>query len=78
MHDNHRVDTPVDPVSGLPAELRAIQPYQARKTYVCPGCNQGIPPGSGHLVVVPTEAPDLRRHWHYPCWSKRADRRPGR
>lgn len=59
-------------------EVRHIQPYQASKTYLCPGCNQDIPPGTGHLVVVPTGAPDLRRHWHRPCWENRARRRPGR
>jgi hypothetical protein len=22
-------------------------------------------------VVVPTDAPDLRRHWHRGCWDNR-------
>ena len=48
--------------------------YQAAKDYVCPGCNRIIPAGTGHYVVVPVEASDLRRHWHRGCW----DRRPGR
>ncbi len=52
-------------------EVRRIQPYQARKTYVCGGCNNEIPPATGHLVVVPVEAPDLRRHWHNSCWQRR-------
>ncbi|MGE3622142.1 MAG: hypothetical protein AB7L84_16935 [Acidimicrobiia bacterium] len=59
-------------------EVRRIQPYQARKRYICPGCNQDIPPGTGHVVVVPPEAPDLRRHWHHSCWANRQRRRPGR
>ena len=59
-------------------EVRRIQPYQARKTYLCPGCNQEIAAGTGHLVVVPLEAPDLRRHWHHACWLHRDRRRPGR
>jgi hypothetical protein len=59
-------------------ELRRIQPYEATKAYVCPGCNQVIPKGAGHLVVVPVAAPDLRRHWHRACWANRARRRPGR
>lgn len=59
-------------------EVRRIQPYQATKTYLCPGCNQDIPPGLGHLVVVPRGAPDLRRHWHHGCWANRSSRRPGR
>jgi hypothetical protein len=59
-------------------EVQAMQPFEARKTYICPGCNQEIPPGLGHLVVVPKGAPDLRRHWHRPCWLNRHKRRPGR
>lgn len=71
-----------DPGPPLPGpaevEVRPVQPYQATKPYTCPGCNQAIPVGAGHLVVVPLEAPDLRRHWHRPCWDQRARRRPGR
>ncbi len=59
-------------------EVRAIQPYQARKAYLCPGCNQDIAEGVGHVVVVPLTEPDLRRHWHHPCWERRATRHPGR
>jgi hypothetical protein len=59
-------------------EIRAVQPYQARKSYLCPGCNQDIGAGTGHLVVVPLAAPELRRHWHHPCWAHRRTRRPGR
>ena len=66
-----------DPM-GLEVEVRRVQPYEARKDYVCPGCNRDIPAGTGHLVAVPIEAPDLRRHWHRGCWTNRARRRPGR
>jgi hypothetical protein len=59
-------------------EIRRVQPYQAVKRYVCPGCNQDIEPGTGHVVVIPSDAPDLRRHWHHPCWGNRDRRRPGR
>lgn len=59
-------------------EVRAVQPYEARKAYLCPGCNQEIAVGLGHVVVVPREAADLRRHWHHACWAHRARRRPGR
>ncbi len=59
-------------------EIRAVQPYQARKAYLCPGCNQDIARGMGHLVVVPRAAPELRRHWHHPCWASRGRRRAGR
>lgn len=59
-------------------EVRYLQPYQATKHYICPGCNQDIPPGMGHVVAVPRDAPDLRRHWHRGCWENRTRRRPGR
>jgi hypothetical protein len=52
-------------------EVRFIQPYQAVKPYLCPGCNRDIPSGLGHVVVVPVDAPDLRRHWHRGCWNRR-------
>lgn len=51
-------------------EVRHVQPYQAEKMYRCPGCNQEIPPGTGHEVVVPVHAPEDRRHWHTPCWKR--------
>ena len=56
---------------GEATEVRRIQPFQARKHYLCGGCNNTIPPGLGHLVVVPAGAPDLRRHWHHSCWQRR-------
>jgi len=59
-------------------DVRRVQPFEARKRYICPGCNQAIETGTGHLVVVPRRAPDLRRHWHHVCWANREKRRPGR
>ncbi|MFN0088816.1 MAG: hypothetical protein ACKVWR_00880 [Acidimicrobiales bacterium] len=59
-------------------EVRRLQPYEATKAYLCPGCNRLIPPGLGHVVIVPAAAPDLRRHWHRACWERRAERRPRR
>ena len=59
-------------------EVRLIHPFQAAKYYICPGCQQEIEPGVGHYVVVPRLAPDLRRHWHRPCWENRHRRYPGR
>jgi len=77
--------------SALPAALRVpaddtrametvdlVQPYQARKRYICPGCRGAIEPGEGHLVVVPEHTPDLRRHWHRACWNREWRRRYGR
>jgi hypothetical protein len=58
--------------------LRRVQPYEAHKAYLCPGCNRDIPAGTGHVVAVPNEAADLRRHWHHGCWDRRDRRRPGR
>ena len=54
-----------------PLEVRRLQPYEARKRYLCPGCNRDIPAGIGHYVVVPTDAPDLRCHWHRGCWDNK-------
>lgn len=56
-------------------EVRFLQPYQATKLYACPGCNRDIPSGTGHVVVLPREAPDLRRHWHRGCWALEDRRR---
>jgi hypothetical protein len=53
-----------------------MQPYQAVKTYRCPGCDHEIAPGVGHEVVVPQDAPDERRHWHTSCWRRVEGRRP--
>jgi hypothetical protein len=50
--------------------VTAIQPYAARKEYLCPGCELSIPAGTYHMVVVPDESADLRRHWHAGCWHK--------
>lgn len=71
-------ERPTDPFTGAPAQVRRVQPYQAAKRYLCPGCNQDIEAGTGHLVVVPEGATDLRRHWHVACWDRRHQRRPGR
>ena len=54
-----------------------VQPHAARKSYVCPGCESLIAPGTYHVVVVPEDAPDLRRHWHRGCWYKEQRRRHG-
>jgi hypothetical protein len=55
-----------------------VQPYAARKRYLCPGCEGMIEAGVGHLVVVPEDAPDLRRHWHHGCWHLEQRRRHGK
>ena len=60
-----------------PVIVNTIQPYQARKEYLCPGCEAVIAKGTGHLVVVPEHAADLRRHWHRGCWYKEQRTRRG-
>lgn len=59
-------------------QVRFLQPYQAKKTYICPNCGRNIIAGTGHYVVVPVDAPDLRRHWHRGCWTARDKRRAPR
>jgi hypothetical protein len=56
-------------------EVRRVQPYQAVKRYLCPGCHGEIAPQLGHYVVVPLDTPEDRRHWHYACWEFRDRRR---
>lgn len=58
-----------------PEIVTPVQPYQGRKRYLCPGCAGTIEIGVGHVVVIPEDAPDLRRHWHHGCWFKERRRR---
>ncbi|WP_029136506.1 hypothetical protein [Nakamurella lactea] len=53
------------------------------KVYRCPGCEQQIQPGVGHVVVWSDDhlfgeeaALDDRRHWHRSCWQARDRRGP--
>ena len=57
--------------------VRRLTGVASTKTYRCPGCNQEIRPATPHVVVWPSQAVDMRRHWHTPCWSSRS-RRPTR
>ncbi len=58
--------------------VRNVRGDQAVKRYDCPICNQTIAVGVPHVVVVPNDALDHRRHFHTPCWRTRNTRRPGR
>ena len=40
-------------------EERFIQPYQATKTYLCPGCNREIPPGLGPVSYTHLTLPTI-------------------
>jgi hypothetical protein len=66
----------VGDVRGLTETVVPVQPHQARKRYTCPGCQGPIEPGTFHVVVIPDEAVDLRRHWHRGCWFKELRMRP--
>ncbi|MDQ1304215.1 MAG: hypothetical protein QG671_42, partial [Actinomycetota bacterium] len=50
----------------------------ADKAYRCPGCEQLIQPGTGHLVAWREDSVmgvEARRHWHASCWDRAAARR---
>jgi len=66
MTGHEWTDDPTD--DDLRIDVRHVQPYQADKTYRCPGCDHEIRAGEGHEVVIPLDAPQDRRHWHSGCW----------
>ncbi len=82
---NRRLRDPEDPVRRprSAAPLWAVVPgfdirhIGSEKAYRCPGCDQEIRAGVWHLVVVPHDATEERRHWHTECW-RRELRRTGR
>ena len=41
-----------------------------QKEYRCPGCDHMVRAGVWHLVVVPRDDVDARRHWHTECWRR--------
>jgi hypothetical protein len=41
-----------------------------QKPYRCPGCDHEVRAKVWHLVVVPTDDVDARRHWHSECWRR--------
>ncbi|MDO4909186.1 MAG: hypothetical protein Q3962_04960 [Corynebacterium sp.] len=54
---------------GRPYQVHNIPAAQARKHYICPGCNSDIFPGESHIVAWAD--PEFRRHWHNRCWDRR-------
>ena len=72
-----------DPVVRLPVGERVEDGWVVRslsgatdKAYRCPGCDHEVLPRTPHVVAWPEGQPDLRRHWHSPCWAARDRRRP--
>ncbi len=57
-------------------DVRVLQPFQATKSYQCPACNHEINKGTANVVVVPRPVPEIRRHFHAPCWEQVRRRRP--
>jgi hypothetical protein len=76
---------PPRPRSAAPtwAELSGydVRQVDGDKEYRCPGCDHLVRAGLRHLVVVPDDAPEERRHWHTECWRQELRRigayRPG-
>lgn len=59
---------------GAPYLVRRMGASAAKKFYICPGCNQDIPPGIRHVVAWPQDSlrgSEDRRHWHSACWDRR-------
>jgi hypothetical protein len=76
---------PPEPVQGrLDAPVWALVPWAdvravvGDKPYRCPGCDHEIRAGVSHLVVVPHDEPEGRRHWHTECWRRELRRIRGR
>lgn len=55
-----------------------VRRVSSDKPTTCPGCDLQIRPGVWHLVVVPRDAPEERRHWHERCWQIELNRTRGR
>ena len=65
---------------GMEYRVRSVPGAAASaKPYRCPGCDQLLAPGLGHLVAWPADDLDAsdRRHWHTSCWAARDRRGPG-
>lgn len=79
-HERELIDWEHPDAADLPDDaptetVSVVQPGAAQKRYRCPGCEGLIMPRTFHLVVTPSEAPDLRRHWHRGCWGLELRRR---
>ncbi|MCX4746721.1 ATP/GTP-binding protein [Kitasatospora sp. NBC_01287] len=77
-----------EPAAPLGGSLRRTESFQGEewvvqtvagtpgRFYRCPGCDQEIPPGTGHVVAWPDHGAGVedRRHWHRACWGARERR----
>ncbi len=54
-----------------------VRSVGGQKAYRCPGCDHEVRAGIWHLVIVPADDVDARRHWHTECWRSEL-RRSGR
>ena len=69
------------PVLRPPSGERTEDGYVVRsvgvsdKVFRCPGCSQEVV-AVPHVVAWPEHDVEQRRHWHTPCWTRRAQRRP--
>ncbi|MGC0316107.1 ATP/GTP-binding protein [Kitasatospora acidiphila] len=88
----NRTGDSADRSSATPApmgsSLRRVESYRGEdwvvqtvagspgRYYRCPGCDQEIPPGVGHVVAWPDHGAGVedRRHWHRACWGARERR----
>ena len=52
--------------------------HVGERGYTCPGCEHPVAPRTRHVVVVPQDDPDRRRHWHTRCWEIELRRLRGR
>jgi hypothetical protein len=66
-----------DPPSWAFAPGYDVRQVTGDKDYRCPGCDHLVRAGTWHLVIVPKDDVEARRHWHSECW-RRELRRLGR
>ncbi|HAM20839.1 MAG TPA: hypothetical protein DCQ04_00945 [Actinobacteria bacterium] len=53
--------------------MQPVSGQAARKSYICPSCNQDIAAGTPHIVAWQegwSSGVEDRRHWHTACWRR--------
>jgi len=65
---------PERPSSDAPGWARApgleVRSVSSDKVYRCPGCDHEVRARTQHVVVIPPDTPERRRHWHEVCWRQ--------